>query len=55
MCDCSVDLIDLKAKLRLMEQHYHEDMNELFAELKRLKRFVERIERTDDERELEAA
>ena len=55
MCDCACDVTDLKAKLRLMEQSYHEDMNELFAELKRLKRFVERIERTDDERELEAA
>ncbi len=54
MCDCAVDLVDLRARVRLMEKHYHEDMNELFDELKRLKRFVERIER-EDERELEAA
>ena len=51
MCDCAVDLIDLNAKLRLMEQHYHEDMNELFAELSRLKKIVDDIQEERDDGE----
>lgn len=40
MCDCDTLLVDLRAKFRLMESHYHEDMKEVYDELARLKELV---------------
>jgi len=39
-CD---QLVDLLAKLRLMEAHYHEDMNEVFDKLELLDAMVQKI------------
>lgn len=51
MKDCGARLADLRARFILMEQHYHEDMNELFAEIERLKTQIAQLQQEREERE----